>query len=274
MGASLSSLRLPPSALHASPRNARRHPPEQVSQLASSIRAHGFGAPIITDDSGEILAGHGRLLAAIEAGLDLVPVIRVSGLTPDEADAFRLLDNRLGEMSSWDPAALQLELSELRDLISADDLSELMGSITLSTSLDDIRDLLPLTSADVASFLSGARSALSAELSGGKASPPSSLMDAVDTSAADAILQDPALGECSEEVQRVVRAAASQLIRFDYAAIRAYYMAAPAGSSIRAALIRHRDVVLVSASERSAWLKLFDAMADALRSDFAAADGL
>lgn len=274
MAASLSSLMLPPSALRASPRNARRHPPEQVSQLAASIRAHGFGAPIIADESDEILAGHGRLLAAIEAGLDLVPVILVSGLTPDEADAFRLLDNRLGEMSSWDDAALQLELSELRGLISPDDLAELMGSITLSASLDDIRALLPLTSADLSRFLSGARSDLAADLSGGHDAPPSSLMDAVDTSAANAILQDPALRECSPEVQRVLRAAASQLIRFDYAAIRAYYNAAPAGSAIRAALSRHRDVVPVSAPERAAWLKLFDAMADALRADFAAADSI
>lgn len=264
----------PLSMLHTSPRNARLHPPEQIHQLAEVIRSRGFGAPIIADENGEILAGHGRLLAAVEAGLSEVPVIQVSGMTPDEADTFRLLDNRLGELSLWDPHALAHELSDLRSLISLDDLHSIMESIRLTMPMDDLRDLLPLTRTELDEYLSRARSDLVSELSGGFYPPPHRLMDAVDTSAADAILQDPALSECSPDVQRVLRAAASQLIRCDYAAIRAYYNAAPAGSAIRAALVRHRDVVPVSAPERAARLKLFDAMADALHADFAAADEL
>ena len=195
-------------------------------------------------------------------------------MTPDEADTFRLLDNRLGELSLWDPHALAHELSDLRALISLDDLHSIMESIRLTMPMDDLRDLLPLTRTELDEYLSRMRSDLVSDLSGGFYPPPPRLMDTVDTSAADAILRDPALGDCSDSVRRLVHVAAAQLIRFNYAAIRAYYMAAPSGSAIRAALIRHRDVVPVSAPERATWLKLYDVMADALRADFSASDAL
>ena len=266
--ATLSSLMLSPSALHASPRNARLHPPEQVSQLAASIRAHGFGAPIIADGSGEILAGHGRLLAAVEAGLDLVPVIRVSGLTPDEADTFRLLDNRLGELSLWDTYALSRELMELRSLVSVEDLRGVLDAISLTLPEADLCALLPLTASELGAFISRARADFAEGLSGGFAVSPRHLMDALDTSAADAIIDDPAARSCPPELQRVLEAAAARLLSIDYSAARAYYLAASAGSAIRKALIASGLVRLVSPAEASAQLRFFDAMADALRADF------
>ena len=265
----LSAHKVPIEQLRASPRNARQHPPEQIHQLADTIRARGFGAPIIADDSGVILAGHGRWLAAIEAGLEVVPVVRVSGISEDAADAFRLLDNRLGELSLWDPHALKQELEALRQLTSLDDLQGLLDSISLTMPAEDLRDLLPLTNADLDAFISRARSDFAAELSGGFDSPPRSLLDCIDTTEADAILSDPALPSCTPDVQRLIRAAAARLHRIDYRAVRAYYQAAPAGSAIRAALIRHHAVLPISSADSAAYLHFFDALADALRADFA-----
>lgn len=266
--ASLSSLMLPPSALHASPRNARRHPPEQVSQLAASIRAHGFGAPIITDGSGEILAGHGRLLAAIEAGLDLVPVIRVSGITPDEADTFRLLDNRLGELSTWDQDALKAELAEIQRLCPAADVDALLASLRLAIPDLQAAELLPLTRSELVSAIQRMRADFAEDISGGFDLPPRRLSDCIDTSAGEAVLSDPAFSESPPELQDIIRAAATQLYRVDYRAVRAYYNAAPPGSPIRRALQRNGDVVPLSASGAVSYMAYFDALAEAFLYDF------
>jgi ParB-like chromosome segregation protein Spo0J len=76
--------------------NARTHSPEQVAQIAASIIEFGFVAPILIDERGEIIAGHGRLMAAQSLGLQTVPTIVRAGLTEAQKTALRLADNRMG----------------------------------------------------------------------------------------------------------------------------------------------------------------------------------
>jgi hypothetical protein len=75
--------------------NARTHSAEQVAQIAASIIEFGFVAPVLVDERGEIIAGHGRLLAAKSLGLDTVPTIVRAGLSDAQKSAYRLADNRI-----------------------------------------------------------------------------------------------------------------------------------------------------------------------------------
>lgn len=86
---------------------------EAVAAVAESIRQFGFKVPIIIDEKGEIIAGHTRLRAATRIGLEKVPVIVADDLTPEQIRAFRLADNKVAELSTWDDELLQLEISEI-----------------------------------------------------------------------------------------------------------------------------------------------------------------
>lgn len=84
-----------------------------VDAVANSIREFGFKVPIIVDKDNVIVAGHTRLKAAEKLGLETVPVIRADDLTEEQATAFRLADNKTGEISQWDFEKLEEELSLL-----------------------------------------------------------------------------------------------------------------------------------------------------------------
>ncbi len=105
---------IPVASLAAYAANARMHPTEQVAQLAASIAEFGFNVPVLVDDAGVLIAGHGRVLAAKALGLDAVPAIRLGHLTEAQARAFRLADNQLALNSTWDESLLAAELRELR----------------------------------------------------------------------------------------------------------------------------------------------------------------
>lgn len=100
--------------LKPSVRNARTHPPEQVAQIAASIKEFGFVNPILVDAQGEIVAGHGRLEAARKLKLRNVPVIVLDGLTPEQVAALRLADNQIASNAGWDMELLKLELAEVK----------------------------------------------------------------------------------------------------------------------------------------------------------------
>ena len=102
--------------LKVNPRNARTHSARQVQQIAASVREFGWVAPIVVDEEGTVLAGHGRLQAAPLLGLGEVPTIQVKHLTPARKRAFMLADNRLAELSGWDEDLLAIELKELSSL--------------------------------------------------------------------------------------------------------------------------------------------------------------
>jgi DNA modification methylase len=95
-------------------RNARTHSDEQVAQLAASIREWGWTIPLLVDESGTLIAGHGRLLAAQRLGLESVPVMVASGWSEAKRRAYAIADNRLPLSAGWDDAMLALELSALR----------------------------------------------------------------------------------------------------------------------------------------------------------------
>jgi DNA modification methylase len=107
---------VPPGMLHAHPRNARQHSKKQIKALKRAIREFGFTVPIVLDEQSVILAGHARLIAALELGLAAVPVIRVKDLSDARKRAYMLADNRIAEGASWDFGILAEEL----ELLSAE----------------------------------------------------------------------------------------------------------------------------------------------------------
>jgi DNA modification methylase len=106
-----------PDSLKANPRNARLHSKRQIRQLGKSIKAAGFIGAIIIDENRMILAGHARNEAAKLIGLELVPTIRVTGLSEAQKRAFVLADNKIAENAGWDREILATELGELSELL-------------------------------------------------------------------------------------------------------------------------------------------------------------
>src|ERR1700674_1964675 len=92
------------------PDNPRKHGRAQISAIARSIEAFGFNAPILVDKDNKIVAGHGRYEAAILLGIDKVPVILLDHLTPSQAKAYLLADNKLTDRSTWDEPKLAIQL--------------------------------------------------------------------------------------------------------------------------------------------------------------------
>lgn len=97
-------------------RNARTHTQAQIAQIAASIKEWGWTQPIIIDDEGGILAGHGRLLAAQHLGLEEVPCVVASGWSEAKRRAYIIADNRLAENAGWDEGMLSAELQDLSAL--------------------------------------------------------------------------------------------------------------------------------------------------------------
>ena len=93
--------------------NPRTHPSANVAKLAESLKQYGWTNPVLITDTKEIIAGHGRVLAANKLGLSAAPCIRLSHLTPEQVKAYRLADNRLGLDSDWDDELLRIELADL-----------------------------------------------------------------------------------------------------------------------------------------------------------------
>ncbi|HEY4359582.1 MAG TPA: site-specific DNA-methyltransferase [Bryobacteraceae bacterium] len=96
-------------------RNARLHSAEQIAQIAASIKEFGFNNPVLMGPDGDIIAGHGRALAARKLGLTEVPVIVLSHLSENQKRAFMLADNQLALNAGWDPEILRLELEALTE---------------------------------------------------------------------------------------------------------------------------------------------------------------
>ena len=95
--------------------NARAHDADQVAKIAASMVEFGWTVPCLVAADGELIAGHGRILAAAEIGLTEVPVIVVEHLTEAQRHAYRLADNRLTELGEWDDALLSAELNWLQN---------------------------------------------------------------------------------------------------------------------------------------------------------------
>jgi DNA modification methylase len=116
MSTALEVTYLPTTSLKPHPKNPRVHTDKQVGQTAQSIEAFGFNVPILVDDRQNIVAGHGRMLAARKLGWNTVPVIKLNHLTESQYSAFLIADNRLTENSSWDERLLGEQLKVLSEL--------------------------------------------------------------------------------------------------------------------------------------------------------------
>lgn len=116
-------------------RNARTHSPAQVSQIAASITEWGWTTPVLVDEAGVVIAGHGRLLAAQQLGLEEVPVMVARGWTEAQRRAYVIADNRLAQLAGWDAELLAVELDDLKvldfdlALTGLDDLSPIEAQL-------------------------------------------------------------------------------------------------------------------------------------------------
>jgi DNA modification methylase len=142
----LSVVYLPIAALKPASRNARTHSPEQIVQLQRSITEFGWTNPILIDDAAGIVAGHGRLQAAIALGMTEVPTITLTGLSAAQKRALIIADNKLAMNAGWDDDLLRAELGELG--IEGFDLSligfsdtELAGFLDVTEGLTDPDDV-------------------------------------------------------------------------------------------------------------------------------------
>ena len=97
-------------------RNPRTHSKKQINQIADSIQTFGWTNPILTDADGSVIAGHGRLEAAKQLGIERVPTIRIEDLTEAQKRAYVIADNRLAELAGWDDEMLATELQLLSTL--------------------------------------------------------------------------------------------------------------------------------------------------------------
>ena len=130
-------------------RNARTHSDAQVAQIAASIAEWGWTTPVLVDETGSIIAGHGRVMAARKLGISDVPVMVAAGWTEAQKRAYVLADNQLALNAGWDAEMLKVELTDLAGAgfdvgligFSQDELTKLSGSKTEGlTDPDDVPD--------------------------------------------------------------------------------------------------------------------------------------
>ena len=125
-------------------KNSRKHPERQIEKLVQSIKEFGFVNPVVIDKNMEIVAGHGRLEAAKRLSLKEVPCIRVENLTEAQIKAFRILDNRIQDISSFDESLVAEELAELRPEVDLEEIGfdeDFLMEFEEETYLQSIADM-------------------------------------------------------------------------------------------------------------------------------------
>ena len=131
-------------------RNSRTHSEAQVAQIAASIKEFGFTNPVLIDEDGGIIAGHGRTLAARKLGLSEVPCLRLSHLNEIQKRAYVIADNKLALNANWDDELLKLELHALDEAdyklemtgFSPEELTKVMfGELIDPESPDDFKEV-------------------------------------------------------------------------------------------------------------------------------------
>lgn len=128
-------------------RNSRTHSDEQVAQIAASINEWGWTIPVLVDEAGTLIAGHGRIMAARKLGLKEVPAMTAMGWTEAQKKAYVIADNKLALNAGWDLDALKVELADLGELgfdvgltgFGDDELADLLAEETEGlTDPDDV----------------------------------------------------------------------------------------------------------------------------------------
>jgi len=136
-------------------RNARTHSDEQVSQIAASIKEWGWTTPVLVDEQGGIIAGHGRTLAAQKLGMTEVPVMVAKGWSDAKKRAYVLADNKLALNAGWDNEMLALELGELGDLGFDLDLTGFSAGFIAELTQGQVPELGLLPDEKLENFLNG-----------------------------------------------------------------------------------------------------------------------
>jgi DNA modification methylase len=129
---------MPVSRLVPYARNSRIHSDEQVAQIAASINEWGWTIPVLVDETGQLIAGHGRIMAARKLGLTEVPAMTATGWTEAQKKAYVIADNKLALNAGWDLDALKVELADLGELgfdvgltgFGGDELADLLAEQT------------------------------------------------------------------------------------------------------------------------------------------------
>ena len=120
--------------IHLYEKNQKKHPEEQIRNIAKSIEKYGFVQPVVLDKNNEVIIGHGRILAAKELGTEKIPCVYADSLTEEQVKELRILDNKLNE-SEWDFEMLKQELEEL-------DLSEFDIDFNIPEDIEFNEDVL------------------------------------------------------------------------------------------------------------------------------------
>jgi DNA modification methylase len=97
-------------------RNPRQHSQRQINQIADSIREFGFVMPVVIDDTGQVVIGHGRVLAAKKLGMPRIPVVEIKHLSKAQLKALRIADNKLAQHAHWDERLLGENFLEIKEL--------------------------------------------------------------------------------------------------------------------------------------------------------------
>lgn len=132
-------------------RNARLHTDAQVAQIAASIREWGWTMPVLVDEAGTLIAGHGRVLAARVLNIDQIPTMIAAGWTENQVKAYRIADNKLALNAGWDDQMLGVEFAALRDFgvdltltgfdaLSVHELIVASGAVEATTRLPPLPD--------------------------------------------------------------------------------------------------------------------------------------
>jgi len=151
--AKLAIIYQPPAALKPRKSNPRTHSKAQLKQIADSIRTFGFINPVLVDEENRLIAGHGRLEAAQQIGMETIPTVCLAGMTEAQIRAYVIADNRLAENAGWDSELLAIELQYLADLdldfdvtitgFSMPEIDVLIGGLDASAQKPDPADTVP-----------------------------------------------------------------------------------------------------------------------------------
>lgn len=150
---------LPVDGLIPYARNSRTHSPEQIAQVAASIKEFGFTNPVLIDADGGIIAGHGRVMAARQLGMETVPCLRLAHLSEAQKRAYIIADNKLALNAGWDEELLALELKDLQAMdydlaltgFDLGDIDELLAGLDATPEGETDADVVPEVKAEAVS---------------------------------------------------------------------------------------------------------------------------
>jgi hypothetical protein len=115
-GVTIINVMMSVNAVRPHPKNARVHPQRQIDELAKAFKVFGFTVPLVVDERNVVLSGHGRLAAALVAGIEAIPVRQIIGLSEELKRAYVIADNKIALDAKWDDTALLTELKDLHEL--------------------------------------------------------------------------------------------------------------------------------------------------------------